>query len=147
MGRLNDPLLHINLDNWIPDELHLMLRITDVLTRNLITAAACDDHKHGRCSQDILSGPMVKKLLDEINSCGVSFSIQDSDKEAFSFTSLVGGDKMKLLKKLPSKLKNCQPTRFSATVVKLGGMYILYYSGKSHYVFPLCRIFIQCILN
>ena len=39
-GRINDPLIHINLDNWIPDELHLMLRITDVLTCNLINAAA-----------------------------------------------------------------------------------------------------------
>ena len=81
MGRLNDPLIHINLDNWIPDELHLKLRITDVLTRNLISAAAYDDCKHGRRSQDILGIIMVKKLLEEINSCGVSFSIQNSARK------------------------------------------------------------------
>jgi len=56
MGRFKDPLLHINLDNWIPDELHLMLRITDVMTRNLIIAAASDDLKAGRHSRDILNG-------------------------------------------------------------------------------------------
>ena len=44
MGRVNDPLITIDLDYWIPDELHLLLRITDVLTRNLITAAASDEY-------------------------------------------------------------------------------------------------------
>ena len=81
MGRVNDPLITIDLDYWIPDELHLLLRITDVLTRNLITAAACDDYKHGRSNKDILHGPMVKKLLGAIKSCGVSLSIHDSDKK------------------------------------------------------------------
>ena len=32
MGRVNDPLITIDLDYWIPDELHLLLRVTDVLT-------------------------------------------------------------------------------------------------------------------
>ena len=119
IGRVNDPLITIDLDNWIPDELHLLLRVTDVLTRNLITAAAHDDYKHGRSNKDILQGPMVKKLLGAIKSCGVSFSIQESDKKVFNFTSLVGGDKVKLLKKLPSKLKDCQPADFSTKVKDL----------------------------
>ena len=75
MGRMNDPLITIDLDYWIPDELHLLLRVTDVLTRNLITAAASDDYKHGRRDKDILRGPMVKKLVGAIKSFGVSFSI------------------------------------------------------------------------
>ena len=74
MGRVNDPLITIDLDYWIPDELHLLLQVTDVLTRNLIIAAA-SDYKHGRRDKDILGGPMVKKLLGAIKSCGVSFSI------------------------------------------------------------------------
>ena len=119
MGRVNDPLITIDLDYWVPDELHLLLRITDVLTRNLINAAASDDYKHGRSNKDILRGPMVKKLLGAIKSCGVSLSIHDSDKKVFSFTSLVGGDKVKLLKKLPSKLKDCQPADFSTKVKNL----------------------------
>ena len=28
MGRLNDPLIYIDLEYWIPDELHLLLRVT-----------------------------------------------------------------------------------------------------------------------
>ena len=119
MGRVNDPLITIDLDYWIPDELHLLLRITDVLTRNLITAAASDDYKHGRRDKDILHGPMVKKLLGAIKCCGVSLSINDSEQKVFSFTSLVGGDKIKLLKKLPSKLKDCQPADFSTKVKDL----------------------------
>ena len=115
---MNDPLITIDLDYWIPDELHLLLRVTDVLTRNLITAAASDDYTNGRRNKDILHGPMVKKLLGAIKSCGVSFSINDSDK-VFSFTSLVGGDKIKLLKKLPSKLEDCQPADFSTEVKDL----------------------------
>jgi len=35
-GRLENPLIHISLDHWIPDELHLMLRVTNVLICNLI---------------------------------------------------------------------------------------------------------------
>ena len=119
MGRVNDPLITIDLDYWIPDELHLLLRITDVLTRNLIIAAACDDYKHGRKDKDILRGRMVKKLLEAIKSCGVSFSIHDSEKKVFTFTSLVGGDKVKLLKKLPCKLKDCQPADYSTKVKDL----------------------------
>ena len=81
MGRLIDPLITIDLDYWIPDELHLMLRITDVLTRNLINAAANDDYKRSRRNKDILHGQMVKKLLRAIKSCGVSLCIHDSDKK------------------------------------------------------------------
>jgi len=61
-------------------------------------AAARDDCKKMVDSKDILHGPMVKILLEKIKSCGVSFSIKDSDKKAFTFTSLVGVDKLKLLK-------------------------------------------------
>ena len=99
MGRINDPLLRINLDNVIPDELHLILRITDVLIRNLIHAAASHDARNGRSV----------RLLESIRSCGVSFN---SNKAAFNFTSLVGSSKLKLLEKLPPKLKDCQPGEF-----------------------------------
>ena len=54
MGRVNDPLITIDLDYWIPGELHLLLRITDVLIQNLINAAASDDYKHSRSNKDIL---------------------------------------------------------------------------------------------
>ena len=73
MGQPKNPLLYIDLDNWVPYELHLMLWITDVMTKNLIIAAACCDLKKVRRSQDILHGPMVNQGIQAINSCGVSF--------------------------------------------------------------------------
>ena len=38
-GKVDEPLLHTPLKNVVPDELHLMLHTTDMLTRNLICAA------------------------------------------------------------------------------------------------------------
>ena len=96
-GRVNNPL--IDLDNWIPDELHLMLRVTDVLTRNLINAAANQDRKDGRRSENINDGPMIQKLVESIRSCGVPFKIRSADKKVFCFTSLVGSDKLNIIKK------------------------------------------------
>ena len=113
-GRINDPLIH-----WIPDELHLMLRITDVLTRNLINAAANQDKKDGRRSKNINDRSMIQKLIESIRSCGVPFKIHNADKKAFSFTSLVGGDKLKLLAKMPKKIKRCQPVNIADTFMKL----------------------------
>ena len=40
---LHKPMLDIELDYVIPDELHLLLRITDVLINNLITSAVSYD--------------------------------------------------------------------------------------------------------
>ena len=37
------PLLEIDLDHIIPDELHMLLRVTDVLIQNLIHAATSHD--------------------------------------------------------------------------------------------------------
>jgi len=84
-GRINDRLIHINWDNWIPDELHLMLRITDVLTHNLINAAANQDRKDGRCSKNINDGLMIQKLVESIRSCGVPLKIYNADKKAFLY--------------------------------------------------------------
>jgi len=78
-----------------------MLRVTDVLTRNLINAAANQDRKDGRRSKNINDGPMIQKLVEAIRSCGVPFRITNGDKKVFCFTSLVGGDKLKLLIKSP----------------------------------------------
>jgi len=67
--------LDIQLDHVIPDGLHMMLRITDVLLEALITTATAYDRKkhheaqqeartHHTCipAYDILEGDMLKKL-------------------------------------------------------------------------------------
>ena len=101
-----------------------MLRVTDVLTRNLITAAIKHDKEittSRRTNYDILSGCMVKNLLTAVKSCGVTFEIR-ADKTAtmgFDFTSLMGKEKMKLLDDLPQRLEGCQPEEFCSIVQKI----------------------------
>ena len=136
-GRLNDPLLRMPLENVIPDELHLMLRVTDVLTRNLINAAANHDAKNGRRGNNILNGVMIGKLLECIRSCGVSFRIYNNTAKDFCFTSLVGRDKLKLLEKLPPKFKYCQPAEFYNVVEQLWEVKI---------VTAVLRVFTLCIV-
>ena len=82
---------------------HLLLRITDVLTRNL------EQQRHPAWTDGQKASWSNQKL----------WSVIVHDKKVFSFTSLVGGDKVKLLKKLPSKLKDCQPADFSTKVKDL----------------------------
>ena len=114
------PLIKLDPDNIIPDELHLLLRITDVLLHNLISAAKIEDKKispRGGCLE-LKDGPMIKALIDSIQSCGITFNIWEKDGN-FEFTSIMGDEKKKLLKMLPPKLINCQPPAFSLDVKKL----------------------------
>jgi len=105
-----------------------LLRVTDVLTRNLIKAALT--HDLNNCTSlsatyDINSGKMIKDLVQCIKDCGVTFSITACTKKnsendgQFEFTSLMGKDKMKVLERLPDKFYKCQPEGFYKTVEKL----------------------------
>lgn len=111
------PLLKLDPDNIIPDELHLLLRITDILIHNLISAAKTFDKKNNR-RLTLLEGNMIKALIAGIESCGVSFNIWEKDG-SFECTSLMGDDKKKVLKLLPSKITTCQPLAFASEVKKL----------------------------
>ena len=59
----------------------------------------------------ILEGTMLQNLIKIINTCGVQFWVwQDKAEDSgLSWTSLMGGDKQKLLKALPDKLDGCHP--------------------------------------
>lgn len=119
-GCKTHPLLDIEPENIIPDELHLLLRITDVMTENLIIAAILHDKRQQRNCK-LLEGAMIKQLLECIKSCGVSFKIWDvkGANKDFEFTSLMGNCKKKLLDKLPSKLDACQPASLAKDVTEL----------------------------
>jgi len=72
------PLLVIPLDHIILDELHLMLRITDILIEKLIEDAMQWDDKESSSStkkRSVEKSEHVQKLTKAINNCGVSFSI------------------------------------------------------------------------
>ena len=109
---INKPLFNIELDHVILDELHLMMRITDRLTENLITEVMERDSK-----ADIAKGKGEKKgiylesLVATINSIGIFFSIWEKKNAdgkgsgTFDWTSLIGSDKKKLMELLPPQLE------------------------------------------
>lgn len=125
------PLVHIEPDKIIPDELHLMLRITDVLIDAIInTVTAYDLQQHHELQQavssrscnnlNVLEGQMLNKLIAVINSCGVQFRIwKEGNNGALNWTSLMGPDKLRLLEKLPDKLKFCHPVAMVSDVQAL----------------------------
>ena len=85
---------------------------TDVLTRNLVTAAINWDKKENHnkppCERKNLH---VESLLSALNSCGVCFNIWEKKNAdgkrsgTYDFTSLMGSDKKLILKNLPEKLQ------------------------------------------
>lgn len=125
------PLFNIPLDNIILDELHLMLRITDILIQNLIEDAMQWDDKESSSSakkRSILQSKHVQQLVKEINKCGVTFSIwekRNADGKGsgtWDWTSLMGDDRKKLLKGLPERLassSDCIQQDTCKTVVQL----------------------------
>ena len=116
------PLLEIETDHIIPDELHLLLRITDVLTENLITTAIKQDKRTLKTKWELNDGPMVTSIISMVRSCGIPFNIwknQDSKTTNFTCTSLVGNKKKNLIKFLPSKLHKCQPSNMVNKVTQL----------------------------
>ena len=108
---VNAPLINIDLDHEILDELHLLLRIMDVLINNLVTEAVHwdqqDNWKKRKKDQTINH---LDKLKNTIRSCGVTFEIwkksnaDDKRSDQYDFTILLGPDKKKILKELPEKL-------------------------------------------
>ena len=76
LGSKHAPLLDLEPSQFVLDELHVLLRIADVLIRNLIHAADHLDQKeqlrHG------ITGRHLKTLQDLISSCGVAFTISQA---------------------------------------------------------------------
>eukprot|EP00731_Ephydatia_muelleri_P012979 Em0007g289a len=59
------PLLSIDLDHVVPDELHLFLRIMDILIENLISYAVELDIRATRKQTDLLQEATLKKDFEE----------------------------------------------------------------------------------
>ena len=105
------PLLNIDLDHVIVDELHLLLRLMDVMLDNIITEVIDwgKDEDFEKTSKEP-RGIHLKKLLTEIRSCGVGFDVWKIQNPAdnkgtgkYEFTSLFENDKKKVVSLLPEK--------------------------------------------
>jgi len=75
-GCIHEPLLNIPITDVIPDEPHLLLRITDKLLQNVINEVlerdAVEDFEKSRGQP---KGIFLNKLVKAINGLGISFSI------------------------------------------------------------------------
>ena len=104
------PLVTIELDRVIVDELDLLLRILDVLIENLIGDALECDQKENKRKKGQQKNTHLTNLQTPIRSCGISFDIWEktnTDGKGFGqydFTRLLDSDKKKLLRELPGKL-------------------------------------------
>ena len=125
MGCKNSPLLNFAISDIIIDELHLMLRVTDILLRNLIWAMIYMDMRNKGESN-------LNKIVNEIRSCGLTFKVNNNytynvinvpklklkvwkakegrSMESYDWTSLWGNDKKKVLKRLPPKIPPLLPS-------------------------------------
>lgn len=66
------PLCNFETADIIVDELHLMLRITDVLLRNAILGMMYFDDKERRKG---VQSDYLKSFEDSIRSCGITFKV------------------------------------------------------------------------
>ena len=104
------------------DELHLLLRILDVLIRNLILEMVrLDIQSNQRAGAS--SASHLERLVSTIRDCRISFSVWEKDADrkptgVHDWTSLTGADK-KLLSTLPEKLPGILPSDISPTVVHI----------------------------
>ena len=133
------PLLFISLDHVVPDELHLFLRIMDVLIENIISQAVESDIKASRRQTDVLSGQKLQTLVSKINSCRVSFQIwKKRDSKNLDWTSLGGAEKKKVLSQLPKSFPEFLPPEHCQQIAKLWKVHVSrymlvlkFYSAKS----------------
>ena len=91
LGVKHKPLILLKTDHIIPDELHLFLRIPDILIRNLILHAVEEDLVARHHQQPDTS---LSTMLECVKECGITFHVwQNNAKDKYEFTSLRGNDK------------------------------------------------------
>jgi len=120
------PLLNIELDHIVVGELHLMLRVTDILMKNLINECLnCDKDDDLNRKKGEPQGLHLRKLIQVFWSCGVSFDVwelRNADGKAsgkYDWTSLLGTDKKIILEELPDKMKTFLHSDTSDAIIKV----------------------------
>jgi hypothetical protein len=122
----NEPLIKIDLDHVVLDELHLLLRVMDFFLNNIIQEVICLDMKENfnkkKCERN---NTHLLNLQATIRSCGVCFDKWEKKTEdgkasgQYDFTSLLGADKNKLLAELPDKLADCLMPGICGVIIKI----------------------------
>lgn len=111
---VHPPLLNIPIHRVIVDELHMMLRITDILLNNLIDYCIQLDQNEKFLKKNS-TARFLDALVSVVRSCGISFAVtevKNADKSSsgiYESTSLMGDDKKKIMAKLPQSFRTFIP--------------------------------------
>ena len=62
---------------------------------------------------------MLNNLVTSITKSGVYFCLYEQGDGSMEWPSLLGPDKIKLVKQLPDEFSNCQPAEMAEDVQKL----------------------------
>lgn len=121
-GCINPPLLEIEPANCVVDELHLFLRITDVLLVSFFSKMVALDHAY-RVHQTGTDGN-VSAATGHINKLGVSFNVwmkKEGGKETskLEMTTLNRNERLRVLRGLPSSFDKLLPSEVSCRLAKL----------------------------
>ena len=124
-GCINPPLLNIEPRDCVVDELHLLLRITDVLFDNLFVELCRLDyvstvHKNG-------TDDHVERASRFVCRMGISFKVTFTDgmenrrksKNGVSLSPLNRNDRLKILIGLPSAFDDLLPNSLAVHLAKL----------------------------
>lgn len=100
-GSKYPPLIEIDPCKIVPDELHLLLRVSDILLTNII-----DDCRQQDAKLEVMKKEpeKLKTLISKINECGVVFQTWSNKAGDLEWTSLTGTDYKLLHSRLPDKL-------------------------------------------
>ncbi len=140
---IHKPLFEIPLNYVVADELHLLLRVKDILIENLVTEVE-QYLKHDKTALD--------QFEALIRSCGVGFKFWRNQKsKKLEWTSLTGNEKKKLLRNLPGKLLSSRyPFIHEDTRVQIANLWAdfghIYFDiiGDPNVTDELCNKLFQC---
>ena len=124
LGSQRQPVLNIEPDNVVIDELHLLLRIGDVLIRNLVLELVVMGRKDGNKVPTYLT-----QLSSCARECGVTFRAWEcrdpygKPSGKYDFTSLMGEDMKKIMNRLPSHFNTFLRTEISDSMAQLWKVY------------------------
>ena len=94
-GCIHPPLLHIDQEHVVVDELHLLMRRTDVLFRNVVEdAVRLDKKEHFDKRSNSVKNRHRSELVHSIQSCGIHFQIwkwRKNDGFGDSFKKILHG--------------------------------------------------------
>ncbi|XP_078364307.1 uncharacterized protein LOC144648697 isoform X1 [Oculina patagonica] len=125
-GCIRSPLLNIPIENIRVDELHLLLRVTDRLEKNIQNDAIEKDKKYNlNKAPSARKYTNMQKTIEAINNCGVSLSVWDkrnadgTPSGLYDWTSMVGNEKKKVLRSLPEKFPQILDPEHCNTISKI----------------------------